>query len=181
MFCRPYFWLSCVALLLAGVDAARANEAPQTVYANGFRLRRWTVNQGLPQNRVACMTQTRDGYLWVGTWVGLARFDGDRFTTFTKFDTSAFVRDEITALAEDSNGTLWIGTKSGLLRYRDRQFSRFSTADGLPHDEVWHLEPSRDGGLWVHAGELVAKMREDKVCASSKLPSAGAIHAMHED
>jgi ligand-binding sensor domain-containing protein len=63
---------------------------------------RWTTDQGLPQNRISCLKQTRDGYLWLGTWFGLARFDGARFTVFDKFNTPELVNDAINAVAEDT-------------------------------------------------------------------------------
>src|SRR5438445_493266 len=52
-----------------------------------FRVKHWTTEDGLPEDRIGCIKQTRDGYLWIGTWTGLARFDGLRFTVFNKFNT----------------------------------------------------------------------------------------------
>src|SRR5690349_12566993 len=75
-----------------------------------LRVRHWTTEQGLPQNRISCLKQTRDGYLWIGTWFGLVRFDGIRFTVFNKSNTAELVDDTISSLEEDESGTLWIGT-----------------------------------------------------------------------
>ena len=69
----------------------------------------------MPQNRISCLKQTRDGYLWIGTWAGLARFDGVRFTIFDKVNTPELVDDAINALAEDTDGTLWIATAGSTL------------------------------------------------------------------
>jgi ligand-binding sensor domain-containing protein len=54
-----------------------------------FRRRAWTSSQGLPQDRVQCVRQTRDGYLWIGTNEGLARFDGQAFRVVSKVNTPA--------------------------------------------------------------------------------------------
>ena len=54
--------------------------------------------------------QTREGYIWLGTWGGLARFDGVRFTIFNRANTPALGDSRITALAEGADGSLWIGT-----------------------------------------------------------------------
>src|ERR1017187_7560133 len=51
--------------------------------AFGFTARTWQTDEGLPNNFVRAIVQTPDGYLWVGTSAGLARFDGLRFTVFT--------------------------------------------------------------------------------------------------
>jgi len=98
-------WLtcaSCVASLSAAaeIESGAGQEQP-------YRVTRWTTDQGLPQNRISCLKQTRDGYLWLGTWFGLARFDGVRFTVFDKFNTPELVNDAINALAKDTDGTLW--------------------------------------------------------------------------
>src|SRR6266853_801844 len=68
---------------------------------------------GLPQNSVISMTQTRDGYLWVGTLNGLARFDGLRFSAFDESNTPELNASPIVKLFEDSHGNLWIGTDGG--------------------------------------------------------------------
>jgi ligand-binding sensor domain-containing protein/signal transduction histidine kinase len=75
-----------------------------------FMVERFGEEQGLPQSCVAAMTQTRDGYLWVGTLGGLARFDGRRFTRFDQDNTPGLKSNQIVSLFEDSQTNLWIGT-----------------------------------------------------------------------
>src|SRR5450759_4347668 len=86
--------------------------APAFAAPNYF-IRSWQVEQGLPQNKVTAVVQTRDGYLWVGAYNGLARFDGVRFTVFDEHNTPELHSSRITSLFETTNGTLWIGTESG--------------------------------------------------------------------
>src|SRR5206468_10639538 len=73
----------------------------------------WTGEDGLPQNSILSIAQTRDGYLWLGTWGGLARFDGVRFTVFNRGNTEELKNNYIYALHEDHEGSLWIGTGGG--------------------------------------------------------------------
>ncbi|MEY2410621.1 MAG: hypothetical protein QOF48_3291 [Verrucomicrobiota bacterium] len=153
----PAFWLACASG--AASWAAAAGEANPT-REQPYRVTRWTTEQGLPQNRISCLKQTRDGYLWIGTWFGLARFDGVRFTVFDKSNTPELVNDAINALAEDSDGTLWIGTADGLVSHRDHHFHRLTTADGLPAPKVWRLAACRSGGVWIQAGDSVARLKE---------------------
>jgi ligand-binding sensor domain-containing protein len=82
----------------------------------------WRDRDGLPQNTVQAIVQTRDGYLWLGTEAGLARFDGARFTVFDRKNTPELGHDHILALHESRDGGLWIGTRRGglLLAVRRR-------------------------------------------------------------
>jgi ligand-binding sensor domain-containing protein len=61
----------------------------------------WQTDQGLPQNTVFAIAQTRDGYVWLATQEGLVRFDGIRFTVFDKRNTPQIKENNIQALCED--------------------------------------------------------------------------------
>src|SRR5215469_5759385 len=61
----------------------------------------WRTEDGLPQNSVLSILQTRDGYLWLGTQEGLVRFNGNQFTVFSKGNTRAFKHNDIRALLQD--------------------------------------------------------------------------------
>src|SRR2546423_7667631 len=98
----------------------------------------WTQEHGLPQDTIRAITQTSDGYLWLGADEGLARFDGYEFITFNK-DHGELPSNSITALAAGRDGILWIGTSSGLAQYRDKRFRLYSTRDGLPDNAIAHL------------------------------------------
>jgi ligand-binding sensor domain-containing protein len=93
----------------------------------------WNTENGLPQNSVNAIVQTRDGYLWLATMDGLARFDGVRFTVFSMANTAGIKSNRLIALCVDDAGVLWIGTEDGgVIRYKDRAFTTYTTADGLP-------------------------------------------------
>src|SRR3981189_1625867 len=81
----------------------------------------WTQEPGLPQAPIRAIGQTADGYLWLGTDEGLARFDGYDFVVFNK-DRGELPSNSITALAADRDGSLWIGTSSGLTHYHNKLF-----------------------------------------------------------
>lgn len=80
--------------------------------------RTWRTDDGLPENVVQAITQTRDGYLWLGTQEGLARFDGVRFVVFDWTNTKGLTSNNVLGLFEDRAGTLWIGTEGGGLATR---------------------------------------------------------------
>jgi len=83
----------------------------------------WDTVDGLPNSTVTSITQTPDGYLWAGTYNGLARFDGTRFVTFDPGNTPELRHARIQSLAVDAAGTLWINTYRGsLTSFRDGVF-----------------------------------------------------------
>ncbi|MDB6109970.1 MAG: hypothetical protein JWR69_1720, partial [Pedosphaera sp.] len=113
-----------------------------------FTFRAWQREQGVPQNSVRALAQTRDGYIWVGSDDGVARFDGVRFTSFGLRD--GLRSGPVRRLFEDSHGTLWAGTAGGgLTRCQAGVFTTFTMQDGLPSDSITALAEDREGRLWV--------------------------------
>jgi len=107
----------------------------------------WRVEDGLPQNAITKILETSDGYLWLGTQAGLARFDGVSFTIFDHTNTPSLKGDYISDLAEDSRGTLWIGTTNGgVTSLRDGVFKHLDPVEPRG-SSVFAAGP--DGSLWV--------------------------------
>ncbi|MGA3259443.1 MAG: two-component regulator propeller domain-containing protein [Bryobacteraceae bacterium] len=121
----------------------------------------WTQADGLPQDTIKAIVQTADGYLWLGTDEGLARFDGYEFTTFDKSH-GDLPSNSITALAATADGGLWIGTASGLTEYRDKRFRTFTTRDGLPDAAITGLYADHEGALWVVAGVGLSRLENGR-------------------
>ena len=83
----------------------------------------WNSDDDLPDSSVTAITQTPDGYLWIGTQNGLARFDGVRFITFEPANTPELKSPRIFSLFTDPHGTLWINTFDGsVASYRNGLF-----------------------------------------------------------
>ena len=113
-----------------------------------YRFDNWTTDDGLPQNSVLAVTQTRDGYLWLATFDGLVRFDGVRFTIFDKSNTPAVVGNRFTCLLEDRDGTLWAGSEfGGLIHYQNNTFERFDLSNGNAETTVRDIQQTTDGDL----------------------------------
>jgi ligand-binding sensor domain-containing protein len=109
----------------------------------------WLTENGLPQNTVQTILQTRDGYIWAGTQEGLARFNGTSFVVFDKENTPQLKSNDIRALLEDRAGALWISTSYGLVRMQAGTFTSFTTTEGLPDNNVGPLAETVDGTIWV--------------------------------
>ena len=143
----PWWFWAAVPLAVGGVTCTAGAESVPVPAA--YRANHWTSEQGLPQNTVNALLQTRDGYLWSGTLYGLARFDGRSFHVFDQQNTPAMISDAINALAEDTrDGSLYVATRCGLLRYREHRFERVAT---LPEKDGvgGRISPAREGAVWV--------------------------------
>ena len=135
--------LLAVIVWMALLPSLAANAAAQ------HRFDSWTTENGLPQNSVNDIVQTRDGYLWLATHGGLVRFDGVRFVIFDR-STQGIESQRVRALHEDRQGTLWAATEDGMLiRYRDGRFVTYTSKDGLPHAVAVRIEEDDEGCLWV--------------------------------
>ena len=141
------------ASLLASILIAPLNAqstAPQYV------ARVWQAEQGLPQNSVTTMLQDHRGYLWVGTFGGLARFDGERFTLFESRDMLPLGNNGILSLYESRTGVLWTGTlDGGLIRVEDGVTTTYTERDGLPSRFISSIREDAEGKLWFNTAEGV--------------------------
>ncbi len=150
-------WL---ALLVGRLVTAQASDVPLPL--QDLAVRTWSKEEGLPDNSVMAVLQTQDGYLWVGTQRGLARFDGVRFVAVNPARTMGEAAFVVTALCEDSAGRLWVGTQDhGLFHYDDGVLVRFA-ASGLPADTSVNAIAEDPGGfLWVGTSAGLIRMSGD--------------------
>jgi signal transduction histidine kinase/ligand-binding sensor domain-containing protein len=155
------------------VVAVIASVVFSTAAAPNYFTRTWQVEQGLPQNKATAVVQTRDGYLWVGTYNGLARFDGVRFTVFDENNTPELRSRRITSLFETADGTLWIGAESGAVsQYKDRRFASVPLRANWSGGKIYDIASDEAGDVWLmnETGEL-ARVRDGRVLT----PSAGVV------
>ena len=153
-------WLVLVLVCAAAIHSASALDPHRSLKEYGRQT--WQTDNGLPENTVHSILQTRDGFLWLGTEGGLVRFDGFDFTTFNTENTPALKSNTIYDLFQDSAGALWVSTADGLLRYDQRSFQRFSQTDGLPGNAVWFTFQDKLGNLWAITADGISVFRENK-------------------
>jgi signal transduction histidine kinase/CheY-like chemotaxis protein/ligand-binding sensor domain-containing protein len=122
----------------------------------------WTTADGLPHNSIRAIAQTPDGYLWVATSSGLARFDGVGFTVFTPANSPGLMDDRLTTLAAAGDGALWIGTGAGVFRYRDGKFQQVAASE-LPDRTVRALYADSAGVVWIGTELGLSKYEGGKV------------------
>jgi len=158
---------------VALVFAVIASALPPAVAAPNYFTRTWQVEQGLPQNKVTAVVQTADGYVWVGTYNGLARFDGVRFTVFDDNNTPELRSSRITSLFEAGDGALWIGTENGdVSQFKDGHFAAMPLRANWSGGKIHAITDDDAGDVWLlnEAGEL-ARARDGEVLS----PPAGAV------
>ncbi len=142
--------------------------------------RSWKTDNGLPDNAVTTVVQTRDGYLWAGTYGGLVRFDGVHFTVFNSASTPGLQSDRVTGLYEDPQGVLWIGHERGdLTRYREGKFESLDVHETGARRKIPALGADADGDVWMlnEEGTLV-RARDGATCS---LPNNDGVAQMAQD
>jgi signal transduction histidine kinase/ligand-binding sensor domain-containing protein/DNA-binding response OmpR family regulator len=157
-------WAALFALLLLAVFAEALEPGrPITEYAH----RAWLRQDGLPQNTISCILQSRDGYLWLGTNEGLVRFDGAQFTVFDSGNTPALKMSPIRSLYEDQEGGLWIGSSEGTAaHYKDGVFTPIlwpGISPGLRTVNVIAIYRDHEGSVWAGTDYGLFRYRNGRV------------------
>ncbi|WP_420237794.1 sensor histidine kinase [Telmatobacter bradus] len=180
--------LKCVLLLLAAwlvVAPVRAQtSSARTADEWNYTAHSWQPQNGLPGETVQAFAQTPDGYLWIGTSEGLARFDGERFVLFARENTPQMRENSVFCLLAGRDGTLWIGTEGGgLVEMRKGFFRQYSAADGLTDGFIRSLYEDRSGSLWVATDNGLFRKNGAKLERIDNRPSmpSNAFHAVLED
>lgn len=110
----------------------------------------WISVSGLPQGIVRAIRQGPDGYLWVATMDGLARYDGVRITVFNRGNTPGFSANRLESLYVSPNGDLWMSTESGrVIRRSGGQFRTLTAEDGIPLPRVHGLVGDGAGNVRI--------------------------------
>ncbi len=164
-------WFISVVLFILVIYHGKPSYAQQPA----IRFRHITYRDGLVQNPIATILQDKSGYIWIGSWDGLSRYDGTYFKSFKTSDSSnnEISHNRINRLYEDREGRLWIGTGGGLNLY-SKTTEKFlhvglSTAKG-GGNFVTAIQQDQAGKIWVATFKGVKFVSSD----SRSLSSIGA-------
>jgi signal transduction histidine kinase/ligand-binding sensor domain-containing protein len=126
-----------------------------------YGTRTWGADQGLPQNEARGICQTPEGYLWIATLDGLARFDGVRFVVFNRSNTPGIISNRFTSMYCGAGGDLWLLTEGGsVTRYHDGFFHSFRPSDLGIQTNVRALSSDERGNIWVVFREGIFQWNE---------------------
>ncbi|HCT55439.1 MAG TPA: hypothetical protein DF712_23585, partial [Balneola sp.] len=109
------------------------------------------MEDGLPQNSINEILQTEDGYIWIATFGGLARFDGNKFTKFDRSNTSCMISDQILDIYADLEGAIWIfpaHANTLITRIKGEECNTYKLGDGVSQ-RVGVIE-NYDSSIWAY-------------------------------
>ena len=142
----------CRILVLVSVFFTLEREAvAEGNFREHYVVRTWGHDEGAPYIAVTSLAQTPDGYLWMGSYDGLARFDGLRFSVG---ETNEIPLADMMVLALEvaPDGTLWVGTSKGIYTYKlSEGWRHFTEAEGLPPGIVYSLAIDSHGQVYAIA------------------------------
>jgi two-component system cell cycle sensor histidine kinase/response regulator CckA len=146
----------------ARLSAAASDPKPA---ASEYLVEVWDTDRGLPSSAVTSIAATPDGYLWIGTFEGLARFDGIRFTVINHRNTPDFPDDAVTALHVDGSGRLWAGTGNGIVRLEAGHWRSYPGPEGGPLPFAGHITEEETGAILAVSGNRFYRLSADRFAA----------------
>jgi ligand-binding sensor domain-containing protein len=147
----------------------------------------WGADQGLPNGNGMVMAQTGDGYLWIGTFSGLFRFDGATLTYFDQQTAPGMKQAAgigVKALCAAKDGSLWIGTNGrGLLHLQNGVFTVYTTSDGLSDNTIRSIIEGRDGSIWIATDLGLVRLQNGKftIYGTADGLTSFSTRVLHED
>lgn len=174
---RSLLLYSLAAFLLLSVTVLASDAPPDVQYT----LASWTERDGLPANFILTIRQDSEGYLWVATSGGVARFDGTKFSRWSASDELSEA-GPIRAMSPARDGSLWIATPGmvGVVREHDGHVTKYTPQHGLPAGFVTSLLEAKDGAIWAGGTAGLARFRDERweeipLGPHSRKPSVNAI------
>jgi signal transduction histidine kinase/ligand-binding sensor domain-containing protein len=150
-----FIWLCLFSFFAVQLKAA------STMSDEDFLLRNWDTEDGLPSSTVNNIARDQQGYLWVATWRGLARFDGRRWTIFNDKTTPALKNLDDHKVWVDRSGRLWLApTRGGLALFSSNVFEEILPPAATGGTFVRDLAQDGAGALWLAATNGILRLRE---------------------
>ncbi|HYL73911.1 MAG TPA: two-component regulator propeller domain-containing protein [Bryobacteraceae bacterium] len=174
---------ACAAFLLVCLRAQALDPSHSiTQYSHAS----WTRQADRLPGGVWSLAQTKDGVLWIGTELGLLRFDGVRFQPWRPSGSTQIPGDSITALRAVSDGSLWIGTRAGLSHLVKGELHNYTTPGNSPGSSVRAILERRDRSIWLalmgyHSGGLCHVETNNIDCSYTSRLRDPAVSALFED
>ena len=173
MVCLPSSQFSCRFLGDSGHKATRSNDHPPEQRCLNLPLRphfagvthtTWTRRDGAPGS-ISCLAQTKNGYLWVGSTLGLYRFDGLRFSSYPFGSAgSALPSLDVASLAADLEGGLWVALRNSHVVHlkADGRRVNYDQSTGLTGSIIDKIMALPDGSVWISGSSQLFRLEGDR-------------------
>jgi ligand-binding sensor domain-containing protein/AraC-like DNA-binding protein len=164
------------------------------IFANGYQIEYlsaeyinyvWTLADGLPQNTVFDIIQDKQGYIWVGTAEGAAKFNGTDFSVLNRYNTAAIEHNSIKCICPMKDGSIWLGTfGGGITIIHHNVLSVKNVKNGFPSDFIWSIFQDSKNRIWVAtigAGVLIIESGSVRQFGFGQKQVPVNVHAFSED
>jgi signal transduction histidine kinase/ligand-binding sensor domain-containing protein len=138
----PRWNFLCLLLFLFAANWAWAVDPSRQISQYGHTA--WRIQDGVLSGTALAVTQTTDGYLWIGTRVGLVRFDGVRFVPWTPPDGNHLPSSSVASLLGARDGSLWIGTEGGLSHWDKQHLTNYL----IRPERIISIVEDHNGTVW---------------------------------
>lgn len=148
MVCQAAVWY---------VPVMAAEKDEEDVFNGSYVGTIYDSRTGMVSSEANVIEETEDGYIWIGSYAGLTRYDGSEFEFIREGGISS-----VTAMKTDSRGRLWVGTNdAGIARYENGKFTFFTVEDGLPVNSIRSFAEEEDGTIYVGTTDRICRIEED--------------------
>ena len=149
MFLKFVFFIALMAFIsLSGYSQVRVNLGAEKKITQ-YIVQNWTTAQNLPSNTIVEIFQASQGYIWLGTYGGLVRFDGRKFNTYDAVNTDVFSVEVIKSITETPDNKLWIATQKGIIVYNNKQFYKDPGLNALDNINIHYITSGKNNDLWI--------------------------------
>lgn len=162
---KSFLFLLCICLWVPlAFPQSAANGNVDQSFLNDFVCRNWTTADGLPGMTITTVMQDSKGYLYIGTYDGLVRFDGVEFVNFTRTIDPKYDFASVRSIFQDSRENLWVGhNDEGVTCITpDGEIRKYTTDDGLPHNSVRAICEDKEGNIWFGLASGICYMNSSR-------------------
>lgn len=141
------------------INVMSFNCVAQTLTGDNYVVTVYNEEDGLPTGEANTVLQTKDGYIWIGSYGGLIRYDGSTFRNYSL--EGEIISSSIRSLYEDSKGTLWIGTNdAGVYYFENDTFGRIEAEDENSFLCIRDFEEGKDGTIYVASNSGMGEIND---------------------
>ncbi|WP_020529431.1 two-component regulator propeller domain-containing protein [Flexithrix dorotheae] len=167
IFCKTFIALFLLLSFHSLAQKPKGLSPKKAISQYKFKL--WTSENGLPTNGALSIIQAKNGYLWIGTFNGLVKFDGININVIDHSKIPHFKSNTFTNFYEDADSSLWIGSQGGIVVFKNNKWKVYTVENGLPSSNVDAIFKDKKGTVWAGTASGLCYLK-DSSFTNSGLP-----------